>query len=91
MNDQFRIMQNSIYQFNKSETMKNKIFFLIIFGIAVCFSSTLKAQTIPITTAGFSYVLTDPRFVQNVDYYDVWIFLDDPSINYWASYTEHIA
>ncbi|MCK9220726.1 MAG: hypothetical protein M0P47_11845 [Bacteroidales bacterium] len=69
--------------------MKKQIYLLLFFVLAMCLSSSIKAQTVPIQSAGFSYVLTDPGFVSG-DHYDVNIFLYDPSSGYIASQTQLI-
>ena len=69
--------------------MKKQIQVLLFLVLVLCLSSSIKAQTVQIQSAGFSYVLTDPRYVSG-DHYDANIFLYDPSTGYYASQTQLI-
>jgi hypothetical protein len=69
--------------------MKKLTQLLLFVVLVLCLSSSIKAQTVQIQSAGFSYVLTDPKFVSG-DHYDVNIFLYDPSTGYYASQTQLI-
>jgi len=74
---------------NNSITMKKLFFSLVFLSLIAMAGSTITAQTVQIQSAGFNYVITDPKY-ESGDYYDVWIFLYDPYNNYWASQTQQI-